>query len=344
MKPYGVIYRITNLVNGKHHVGQSIHSAKSRFDNYVKESKAGGGLPLASSMRKHGVENFEFETLASCMSRDDLNATELEIGLQLSSFIPTGYDLILGEGSGSWSEEMKLKWAENRRKQMEDPAQLAKARANQVRMKELAPTPWLGKHLYEETKEQLSSIGKALWETEEHRSKIIRGINTPECRAKKSANASKQEHTPETTAKQKASLAVTQAKKKFRKASHEWFTKREAKKWAGKRFRKISNRWFTAKRDVWTGRKHTPETRAKQSLAKLGKQRQTKTKTIRSSEPSEVCAICNESFKLRIHVAMAHRLTKAIYDLRYSTQTLKFQRMSHEWFMDKARKLQAINP
>lgn len=65
------IYKITNLINGKVYIGQSV-DPKRRF----QEHKSGyGNIPLYNSIKKYGVENFSFEVI----EKDIENYDEREI-------------------------------------------------------------------------------------------------------------------------------------------------------------------------------------------------------------------------------------------------------------------------
>ena len=76
---------------------------------YISEASTPVGQKCnltSRAIKKYGVENFEVETLASCLDEEGLNATEVDIGLQLNSLFPYGYDFVLGNGH-AMSEEHK---------------------------------------------------------------------------------------------------------------------------------------------------------------------------------------------------------------------------------------------
>ena len=59
-KVYGIIYGITNLVNGKRYVGQTRQSFERRIIGHKrdgKKSKSG----IDATIRKYGCENFKAE-------------------------------------------------------------------------------------------------------------------------------------------------------------------------------------------------------------------------------------------------------------------------------------------
>ena len=73
------IYKITNKINGKCYIGQSIHIEKRwwahKHDAFL-ENGSGYDYPLYQSMRKYGLENFTFEVIDVC-SVEELNEKEI---------------------------------------------------------------------------------------------------------------------------------------------------------------------------------------------------------------------------------------------------------------------------
>lgn len=64
-----LIYRTTNLVNGKYYVGK--HKTKYRDDCYL-----GSGKLLHAAFKKYGRENFVREILLECSSEEEMNLAE----------------------------------------------------------------------------------------------------------------------------------------------------------------------------------------------------------------------------------------------------------------------------
>lgn len=58
----GKIYCITNLVNGKYYIGQTIQSLTKRFSRHKFKAKQ-GTTQLSQSIRKYGPENFVIEVI-----------------------------------------------------------------------------------------------------------------------------------------------------------------------------------------------------------------------------------------------------------------------------------------
>jgi group I intron endonuclease len=84
-----IIYKTTNLINGKFYVGK---------DEKNSPSYLGSGLNLKKAIKKYGVENFKKEILEECLTRDELNNREKYWINELSA-ITVGYNISEG-GSG----------------------------------------------------------------------------------------------------------------------------------------------------------------------------------------------------------------------------------------------------
>jgi hypothetical protein len=68
-KKYHFIYKTTNLINSKFYIG--MHSTSNLNDGYI-----GSGKRLKASIKKYGVDNFKFEILEYCNSRQLLAERE----------------------------------------------------------------------------------------------------------------------------------------------------------------------------------------------------------------------------------------------------------------------------
>jgi len=101
------IYKITNSVNNKSYIGQSINIefrwkehqriAKSP-NNYSRKNK----YPLYQAIRKYGLENFTFEILEECQE-EILDEREI-YWIQFFDSFENGYNLTLGGGGARTKE------------------------------------------------------------------------------------------------------------------------------------------------------------------------------------------------------------------------------------------------
>lgn len=115
------IYLVTNLINGKKYVGQSVN-IKKRFQShhlcdYKNEKGELYNTKFYQALRKYGIENFEVTVLELC-NKENLDEKEIYYVSYYDSF-KNGYNST--EGGQHWSsnihsEEAELKRKETRKK------------------------------------------------------------------------------------------------------------------------------------------------------------------------------------------------------------------------------------
>lgn len=100
------IYKITNQINGKVYIGQSI-DIKDRWQEHKREAFKQDSYkynyPLYQAIRKYGLENFTFEILEECLF-EELNQKEIEYISLYESYPPDngkGYNQNPGGGGGT---------------------------------------------------------------------------------------------------------------------------------------------------------------------------------------------------------------------------------------------------
>ena len=86
-----IVYKITNLDNGKIYVGQTKFTVDKRFKEHAKSESY-----IGKAIRKYGEEQFDLEVLATCETREE--AYELEIAFIefFDCMAPNGYNLTAG--------------------------------------------------------------------------------------------------------------------------------------------------------------------------------------------------------------------------------------------------------
>ncbi len=90
------IYKITNLINFKIYIGQSIHPNR-RWVEHCQHAKAQDDkLPIHLAINKYGKENFSFEILEWT---EEYNQREQELITQYNSLIPNGYNILNGSSN-----------------------------------------------------------------------------------------------------------------------------------------------------------------------------------------------------------------------------------------------------
>lgn len=102
-----IIYRILNTKTGKSYIGQSTQGLKQRRAEHLARC-AGSDRhhKLYMSMRKHGVESFEFSVLCHALREEDLSALEVRMVTEYDSY-RCGYNM--NEGGNGVSAETREK-------------------------------------------------------------------------------------------------------------------------------------------------------------------------------------------------------------------------------------------
>lgn len=142
-----LIYKITNKLNGKAYIGQTIKSLEFRLDRHKKDSRRKDKRSyLYHATDKYGWDNFNVEIVEdNVLTKDILNEKEKFYILKYDTLIPNGYNMTAGGTGGDLlrdhprRDEIYKKQAENRR---------GEKNCN------------FGKHMSEETKQKLREVRK----------------------------------------------------------------------------------------------------------------------------------------------------------------------------------------
>ena len=153
------IYKITNKLNGKVYIGQSI-DIDTRWRQHCN---AKDNMLIHKSIQKYGPKNFSFKVLLECPA-EMLNDWERDMIALYDCISPKGYNLTEGGGGCKCSEETRLKMSE---------------------AKKGKPSWNKGIPCSEERKRKISEANKGHHISEEHKRKI--------------SNAQKGKHLPEET-------------------------------------------------------------------------------------------------------------------------------------------------
>jgi group I intron endonuclease len=164
---YGVIYLVTNTVNGKVYIGQTTLVLAERWKRHCNSGKQ--KTRLGHAIAKHGRDAFVIEVIESCASKAEMNAAEIRhIAARSSTNVERGYNVAPGGGgTGPRTRESVERGADKLR----------------------------GKPLTEETKLKLRAAMIGRKQTPEHVSAMLAGKarksgfkHSPEAIAKMSAN------------------------------------------------------------------------------------------------------------------------------------------------------------
>lgn len=157
-----IIYKITNLINGKAYVGQTTQSINSRISKHINAKD--GYRPLTKAIRKYGKDNFKIEIIDWANHQTELNYKEWLWIYKLNTISPSGYNLKDGGRNGAISEKQKkiISLANSKRAWTEESKNKISL-ANKGRKR--IPTSL-------ETREMLSNNAKKQWSDKDTRKKM----------------------------------------------------------------------------------------------------------------------------------------------------------------------------
>lgn len=104
------LYRITNQLNKKIYIGQTV-DARKRWGAHKSKSKTDSPVQYISrAMAKYGIENFIYEIIATCQTQEDADETESFLITQYNSRNKEfGYNVKPGGNVAPHAEETKQK-------------------------------------------------------------------------------------------------------------------------------------------------------------------------------------------------------------------------------------------
>lgn len=104
-----LIYIITNDVNDKVYIGQTVKTLEERISQHRSSFNSGVSTHLYNAMRKHGWEKFHFKQIDAASSQEELDRLEDMYIVKYDS-IKNGYNMIRGGRSNPMdSEEVRRK-------------------------------------------------------------------------------------------------------------------------------------------------------------------------------------------------------------------------------------------
>jgi group I intron endonuclease len=102
-----IVYVITNKINGKMYIGQTVASLKKRWSDHCQKSSM--CRVLLAAIKKYGRENFDVKVLTYCNSLEEMNHREQYYITLFNTLAPNGYNLMAGGKNSIRSEETKQK-------------------------------------------------------------------------------------------------------------------------------------------------------------------------------------------------------------------------------------------
>jgi len=166
----GVIYQITNILNGKKYIGQTLQNIACRWKAHKSFALSGGDNPLARAIRKYGPDNFVIQVIETC-PEPLLNAAEQEAIKRLETCVDRGkgYNSTMGgDSGGSLSAVFRKKLSDAHKGKKLSPEHIKKiAAANRLRI-----YPSMSEE--KKVKLRIAHIGKKL--SSQHKASISKAL------------------------------------------------------------------------------------------------------------------------------------------------------------------------
>lgn len=103
---YGIVYKVTNLIDGKIYIGQTVQTLWRRRRAHENLS-AKPSTYFHRALAKHGFGNFSWEIVDTCESKETLHAREQYWIDHCSCMAPAGYNSAEGGKGGAYLESHK---------------------------------------------------------------------------------------------------------------------------------------------------------------------------------------------------------------------------------------------
>jgi group I intron endonuclease len=110
---HGIIYKATNLFNGKCYIGQTKNGLKNRSKKHLRDSlKNNSDCYFHRAIRKYSNENFSWDVISEANTKEELHKLErFWISYFKSNNPKHGYNMTEGGEGGSLNKEVKIKIA-----------------------------------------------------------------------------------------------------------------------------------------------------------------------------------------------------------------------------------------
>jgi group I intron endonuclease len=267
-----IIYKTTNLINGKFYVGQ---------DSKNNPEYLGSGTLLKRAIKKHGRNNFIKETLDVCSTQEELNERE-KYWIKETKAQELGYNIAEGgTGGNTYSEETKQKVSQFFKGRYVSPGTIEKRKKTREERKKQNPDR------YKQTEERKKAIGdfhRGKEISEEHRERCSEYMKnftnySPEFLEMQKGENKKGEKSP---------MWGTKASEETRRKQSEYHKNNPVRYWLGKKQseehirkrteRQKGSKWSDETRKKFEengysfeGRNHTPEAKEKIRQGRINK-------------------------------------------------------------------------
>jgi len=108
-----IVYKATNKINGKVYIGYTSKTLPERIYAHLKKSKNTNEKTFKQAfklaIRKYGENNFIWEELALCKTKEEACQKEIEFIKLYNSITPNGYNMTYGGEGGIPNNDVKKK-------------------------------------------------------------------------------------------------------------------------------------------------------------------------------------------------------------------------------------------
>ena len=172
----GSIYKITNTVNSKSYIGQTIHdAAKCRINDHLNGAANGSRL-VRHAVKKYGKDAFTYEILEENIFPKFLPDLEVHYIKKFNTVAPNGYNLTHGGEIGKkHSPETRQKMSEAKKgksSHMKGRKHTPESRRKMSEALKGKPSPMKGKKHSPETRRKVSEAKKGRKHSPETRQKM----------------------------------------------------------------------------------------------------------------------------------------------------------------------------
>lgn len=105
----GIVYLLTNLINGKNYIGQTTHSLQFRFKQHLRSNDK--NMLTCRAVKKYGKENFIMKSIKRCNTRESLDYWEKYYIKKYNTLAPRGYNLTTGGNHYQYNSAIQNKKA-----------------------------------------------------------------------------------------------------------------------------------------------------------------------------------------------------------------------------------------
>ena len=184
-----IIYKATNLVNGKVYIGQTVGTLGSRRAKHIWCANNDRSCYFPRALNKYGINNFKWSVVYRTDNIDNLNRMEqYMIAFYNSMSNGNGYNINSGGNNFIMSDEQKedisqrmIEQWKNSEYRTEISKSISKGslgkkltQEHKDNIRENSPKYWLGKKLYKSTCEKLSGAHRGVKLSKKH----CRGISS----------------------------------------------------------------------------------------------------------------------------------------------------------------------